>query len=135
MKLKEFELALEVRDYECDMQGIVNNSVYQNYLEHARHGMLKEMNMNFKEVFDEGMVLVVARVNLQYKAPLKNDDKFIVKSSLHQENMKLVFNQKIIRPSDNTLALKGEIIVVCTVNGSLCMPSQLIDAIENFNVG
>ncbi|NLI24182.1 MAG: acyl-CoA thioesterase, partial [Bacteroidales bacterium] len=30
-----FELEMEVRDYECDIQGIVNNAVYMNYLEHA----------------------------------------------------------------------------------------------------
>ncbi len=26
-----YEVTLEVRDYECDMQGIVNNAIYQNY--------------------------------------------------------------------------------------------------------
>jgi hypothetical protein len=30
-----FELPFKVRDYECDIQGIVNNAVYQNYLEHT----------------------------------------------------------------------------------------------------
>jgi acyl-CoA thioester hydrolase len=35
-----FSLEMKVRDYECDMQGIVNNAVYQNYLEWARHEYL-----------------------------------------------------------------------------------------------
>lgn len=32
-----FELEMQVRDYECDMEGIVNNAIYQHYLEHTRH--------------------------------------------------------------------------------------------------
>jgi len=29
----QYELDFTVRDYECDLQGIVNNSVYLNYFE------------------------------------------------------------------------------------------------------
>ncbi len=36
MEKDQFLLAFELRDYECDLSGIVNNAVYQNYLEHAR---------------------------------------------------------------------------------------------------
>ena len=45
-----YRLQFEVRDYECDLQGIVNNAVYQNYLEHARHQLLKSIGVDFAEV-------------------------------------------------------------------------------------
>ena len=35
-----YELKMKVRDYECDLQGIVNNANYQHYLEHTRHEFL-----------------------------------------------------------------------------------------------
>ena len=41
----DFTLTLAVRDYECDLQGVVNNAVYQNYLEHARHQYLQSLGL------------------------------------------------------------------------------------------
>lgn len=37
----QFRLEFDVRDYECHMEGIVNDAVYLNYLEHVRHVFLK----------------------------------------------------------------------------------------------
>ena len=45
-----FELEMKVRDYECDMQGIVNNANYQHYLEHARHEFLQSTGTAFVDM-------------------------------------------------------------------------------------
>ena len=49
-----FQLAMAVRDYECDMQGVVNNAVYQNYLEHTRHEFLKSRGLDFARLTEQG---------------------------------------------------------------------------------
>mgnify|MGYP005695630351 FL=1 len=49
-----FALDFSVRDYECDLQGIVNNAVYQNYLEHARHQFLRSCGFDFAQLHREG---------------------------------------------------------------------------------
>ena len=41
-----YTVKMSVRDYECDLQGIVNNAVYQNYLEHARHLYLQSKGID-----------------------------------------------------------------------------------------
>ena len=42
-----YELEMKVRDYECDLQGIVNNANYQHYLEHTRHEFLLSTGVSF----------------------------------------------------------------------------------------
>lgn len=73
-----FSLDFKVRDYECDIQGIVNNSVYQNYLEHARHEFLISRGMDFAALAQEGIHLVVTRVELLYKSSLRSGNHFWV---------------------------------------------------------
>ena len=42
-----FETEMEVRDYECDIQGIVNNANYLHYTEHTRHQVLVSLGVSF----------------------------------------------------------------------------------------
>ena len=100
------ELDFEVRDYECDMQGVVNNGVYQNYLEHARHELLRSRGINFAELTAAGVNLVVIRAELDYKSSLVSNDHFVVRSSIRRvSRVRFEFRQDIFRLPDETLML------------------------------
>ena len=45
-----FETRMEVRDYECDIEGIVNNANYLHYAEHTRHLFLKSLGVSFAKL-------------------------------------------------------------------------------------
>jgi acyl-CoA thioester hydrolase len=118
---------MSVRDYECDIQGIVNNGVYQNYLEHARHEYLKEVGVDFAEYANRGINLVVVRAELDYKTPLKSGDLFDVSVKMVRESrVKFAFHQEIHRVSDNKLVLRGKIIgTALNPSGRPEIPAQL----------
>jgi acyl-CoA thioester hydrolase len=105
-----FTLDFKVRDYECDMQGIVNNSVYQNYLEHTRHEFLLSRGVDFAELARQKINLVVLRAELDYKAPLVSGDEFYVATVVVQSSrVRFDFLQNIYRKKDNKLMLSGKI--------------------------
>ena len=54
-----YELEMKVRDYECDLQGIVNNANYQHYLEHTRHEFLLSTGVSFAGLHEQGVDPVV----------------------------------------------------------------------------
>ena len=103
-----FSLEFKVRDYECDLQGIVNNSVYQNYLEHARHEFFIANGFSFANLTKEGINLVVTRAELDYKKPLRSGDSFWVGLKLKQKGAaRGQFEQQIFRCGDNALILNS----------------------------
>ena len=89
--MKKFELDFVVRDYECDLQGIVNNAVYQNYLEHTRHQYLKSVGLDFAELHQQGIDPVVYRIEIDYKKPLKSGDSFTTKLYVEREGNLLYY--------------------------------------------
>lgn len=109
---------MEVRDYECDLQGIVNNAVYLNYLEHARHTFLLQHNIDFARLHTEGVDLVVSRIEIDYKLSLTSGDRFVIRSGMHREgHLRVVFNQEIVRLPDQKTVVKARVIGVGVKNG------------------
>jgi len=131
----QYSLEFTVRDYECDLQGIVNNSVYQNYLEHCRHKFLQFTGIDFAQLHNEGIDAVVIRAEIDYKFPLKPGDSFVVRLKiLKQGNLRVIFDQSIIRKSDEKQMLKAKIISVLTRNGRPLPSSVLIRRFEDSGI-
>jgi acyl-CoA thioester hydrolase len=124
---ESFFLEFKVRDYECDIQGVVNNANYQHYLEHARHEFLLLKGISFAKLHEEGIDLIVSRIEIDYKYPLRSRDSFIVTVDIQREgNVRLAFIQNIYRIPDKKLIAHGKVTGVSTKNGKPIAPGNLI---------
>lgn len=124
---KIFQCRMAVRDYECDMQGVVNNSVYQNYLEHARHEFLKHKGLEFADLTRRGIIVVVVRAELNYVQSLRSGDVFDVSvEPVRISALRLGFQQQIVHETSRKLMLKA-LIVTTAVNqrGRPWFPAEL----------
>jgi acyl-CoA thioester hydrolase len=128
MKPYSFSLEFSVRDYECDLQSVVNNANYQHYLEHARHEFLISRGISFVQLHDEGLDLIVTRVEIDYKYPLRSRDKFVVTLNIEREgNARLVFNQDIYRMPDEKHIVHARVTGVATKKGRPVPPGKIIE--------
>jgi acyl-CoA thioester hydrolase len=114
-----FELVMKVRDYECDLQGVVNNSNYQRYMEHTRHEYLESLGENFGRMHERGVDAFISRVDIRFRHSLRSGDSFRSCLKLWKEGVRLVFEQDIYRLADGVLAAQGRIESVVVEQGRL----------------
>ncbi len=69
-----FELDIRVRYQETDGQGRVHHANYLTYFEQARVEMLRAAGHSYKALEADGLMLVVAEANLEYRLPAEYDD-------------------------------------------------------------
>jgi acyl-CoA thioester hydrolase len=133
MEDAQYSCELEVRDYECDLQGIVNNAHYQHYLEHARHKFLKEHGVDFAEVTARGILLIVTRIEIDYKFPLRSGDRFRVSLRLERiSRIRFAFIQEIVRLGEEKLVVQAKVFTAAmNEKGRPMLPHELEHLLED----
>jgi acyl-CoA thioester hydrolase len=111
LKKYQFKLEFAVRDYECDLAGMVNNASYLHYLEHARHQFLKSRDVDFAGLAQKGIYLVIIRIEADYLYSLRSGDQFFVGTGLERvSRLRFGFYQDIYRLPDEKPVLRAKVI-------------------------
>ena len=99
---KTFTLDFQVRDYELDQYGVVNNAVYLNYLEHTRHEFLISIGVQPAQLAAAGASLTLSGITVRFRAPLRSKERFRAHIAVSRlTGVRAVFHQWIV-------ALEGE---------------------------
>lgn len=137
MAQQPHRLEFTVRDYECDLAGMVNNANYLHYLEHARHQFLKQRGVDFAALAADGLYLVVIRVELDYLLPLRSGDRFYVTTQARRiSRLRIGLDQAVFHLPDEKPALKG-LVVTSGINaqGRPHLPETLVTCIVDRAAG
>lgn len=126
-----FALPLQVRDYEVDYQGIVNNANYLHYMEHTRHEFCRRAGLSFEAMHRRGIDPVLAKAQITYRSPLHMGDSFISCLRLQRRGATFNFVQDMYLP-DGTPVVKALITVACIEDGRLTRGDVLARAFADF---
>ncbi|MFO7576685.1 MAG: acyl-CoA thioesterase [Pelovirga sp.] len=137
MKQYDFKLEFQVRDYECDMQGHVNNAVYLNYLEHSRHEFIKQLGLDFAELVRRQVSLVIIRAEIDYRRSLYSGEHFVVGVMLERISpLRYRFLQDIYRLPDEELILKARVTGTgLNARGRPQLPEEIHQALKRHPAG
>ena len=127
-----FSLELQVRDYEIDSEGIVNNANYLHYLEHTRHEFCRFAGFSFEEMKNRGIIPVLNRVEIDYKIPLRSGDTMISSLWIEMKGVRFIFHQDIYNKANGKQAVQAVVSCVCIENGKLSRGEAIADAFKNY---
>lgn len=128
-----YETELEVRDYEIDAEGIVNNANYLHYLEHTRHCFCRDAGMSFDDMRHRGIDPVLSKVTISYMTPLRSGDRFKSCLAMTRKGPRFIFQQDIYRV-DGTPVVKAEVVVAALKDGKLSRGEELAEAFSKYLV-
>ena len=132
-----FSFPMRVRDYECDIQGIVNNANYFHYFEACRHEFIESRGVEFADLHRRGIDVVVAQAELKFKRSLQPRDYFEVRLAMEKRGLRYSFLQEIVRNVDPVRAatdpsyakeqvcVRAQTDIVSVVNGRLVDCAEL----------
>lgn len=114
-----FALGIRTRDYEADIQGIINNANYLHYLEITRHAFCELRGYSFAEMTADGEIVVLRRVDIEYLASLHGNEMFLSCLWVERQGPRFVFHQDLFRSPDGAQVARALATIVVTEHGHI----------------
>lgn len=126
-----FESTVKVRDFECDMQGVVNNAYYHNLLEQTRTEFFESIGIDTREWSQKfGVDFVVYETAIQYRSPIQSGETFRSCLNMQRVGARFVFFQDFRHEDNDELCIKARVDVVVGINGKLTKGDYLADYLK-----
>ena len=110
--IREHEIEIRVRYHDTDAQGRVHHGAYINYFETGRGELLRATGRSYKSLEDEGILLVVADLKVQYYLPAIYDDLLVLRTeTVKAKGARILHDYRLTRGED--LIVEGQTTVAC----------------------
>ncbi|MCH2121743.1 MAG: thioesterase family protein [Planctomycetota bacterium] len=110
--IREHEIEIRVRYHDTDAQGRVHHGAYINYFETGRVELLRATGRSYKSLEDEGILLVVADLKVQYYLPAIYDDLLVLRTeTVKAKGARILHDYRLTRGED--LIVEGQTTVAC----------------------
>jgi acyl-CoA thioester hydrolase len=102
---KKTTIQLKVHYHQADQMGIVHHAQYAYFLEQARIDWLHNQGLSYAALENDGILLPLTDISIQYKRPLRFEDVFYVltKMEVFERNF-ITFSYRIKNNKDIDIA-------------------------------
>ena len=127
------ETQLRVRYGETDKMGIVYHGNYAQYFEIGRTEWLRNFGISYKKMEDDGIMLPVISLSINYKRSARYDDLIKVKTELKNlPTAKIEFDYEITNENDEILTTGNSVLVFMDIakNRPTRCPQYILDQLQ-----
>jgi acyl-CoA thioester hydrolase len=106
------EITIRVRYAETDRMGLLHHANYLVYFEQGRTELLRSQGLAYKDLEDQGYLLVLTRVQVRYRSPARYDDLLTLRTTVvRTTSVKIEHKYELLR--DGLLLAEGETTLGC----------------------
>lgn len=132
MTMRDFTFKTQVYSEDTDGFGIVHHANFIKFMERARSTWLLELGFRLDDLFAEGIIFVIRKIEIEYLAPAKIYDELeIYTRVIDLRKVSKTYEQIIYSAHDkNKIFCKAHIQIVC-VNDKLrptAIPQKIIES-------
>ena len=106
------EITIRVRYAETDRMGLLHHANYLVYFEQARTELLRSLGLTYRDIEDQGFLLVLTRVEVRYKRPAYYDDLLTIRTLVDRTTaVRIDHSYEVLR--DGMLIAEGATTLAC----------------------
>jgi acyl-CoA thioester hydrolase len=122
------EIVVRVRYAETDRMGLLHHANYLVYFEQARIELLRQQGASYKDLEDQGYLLVLTKVEVQYKRPARYDDVLTIRTTVARTTMvRIDHTYEVLREGE--LVATGATTLACINRDG--QPQALPEMLQN----
>lgn len=110
--LRSHQIQFRVEYHETDGQRRVHHANYLNYFERGRVAMLRAGGVNYKDIEDEGLMLVVTEMNVRYQQLAEFDDLLTLTTEVVEVRKVRMSHRYTVRRGDDRI-VEGDSVIAC----------------------
>jgi acyl-CoA thioester hydrolase len=106
------EIQIRVRYAETDRMGLLHHANYLVYFEQGRTELLRSQGLTYRDIEDQGFLLVLTHVEVRYRSPAHYDDLLTLRTIVERVTAVRIDHRYEVRRGE-TLVAEGKSTLAC----------------------
>ena len=117
--IDQHETQIRVRYQETDPMGFLHHAQYFTYFEIGRTELLRAAGGNYREMEEQGLLIVVVKAECRYRRPARYDDLLTVRTTVTRITPVKIEHEYLLLRGDERLAVGHVTLAVIDREGKV----------------